>query len=101
MSIQLTYMTVFHMHPEFSDHKDDGDTTSDTGMAQDEIPVHPRKRKLRAKTEAQSREQAENREVVLEKPPNPYELYLNLRRQVLCFILLLFFISITLDPVFE
>ena len=75
------------MHPEFSDHKDDGDTTSDTGAAQDEIPVHPRKRKLRAKTEAQSREQAENREVVLEKPPNPYELYLNLRRQVLCLML--------------
>ena len=73
------------MHPEFSDSKEDGDTTSDTGMAQDEIPVHPRKRKLRAKTEAQSREQAENRDVILEKPPNPYELYLNLRRQVPCF----------------
>lgn len=50
---------------------------------QDEVAVHPRKRKLRPKTEAQSREQADNKEVVLEKPPNPYELYLNLRRQVI------------------
>ena len=68
------------------ENKEDGEPSSDPGTAQpDEIPVHPRKRKLRAKTEAQTREQAENREVVLEKPPNPYELYLNLRRQVHCF----------------
>ncbi|XP_076449038.1 uncharacterized protein LOC143285550 isoform X3 [Babylonia areolata] len=70
---------------EFAENKDDGsgEPASDSGGAgpNDEIPVHPRKRKLRAKTEAQTREQAENRDIVLEKPPNPYELYLNLRRQ--------------------
>lgn len=45
--------------------------------------MHPRKRKLRARTEAQTHS-AENRDVVLEKPPNPYKLYFNLRRQVKC-----------------
>ncbi|XP_025114689.1 LOW QUALITY PROTEIN: ankyrin repeat domain-containing protein 11-like [Pomacea canaliculata] len=49
--------------------------------APEEIHVHPRKRKLRARTEAQTHS-AENRDVVLEKPPNPYKLYFNLRRQL-------------------
>ncbi|KAK7115308.1 uncharacterized protein [Littorina saxatilis] len=68
---------------DFSENRDEGDDMSEAGgtTQQDEVAVHPRKRKLRPKTEAQSREQADNKEVVLEKPPNPYELYLNLRRQ--------------------
>lgn len=67
------------------DSKYDGESTDDAGIAHhvEEMPVHPRKRKLRAKTEAQSQQQQiEMREITLEKPPNPYELYLNLRRQV-------------------
>ena len=65
---------------EFND-KESGESASE--MVQEEIPVHPRKRKLRAKTEAQSRDpDVQTRDVVLEKPPNPYKMYLNLRQQV-------------------
>nr|KAG5712711.1 hypothetical protein BaRGS_029766 [Batillaria attramentaria] len=66
-----------------AESKDDGETASETGTVnQEETYIHPRKRKLRPRTEAQSKEQqVETRDVILGKPPNPYELFLNLRRQ--------------------
>ncbi|XP_005105958.1 ankyrin repeat domain-containing protein 11 [Aplysia californica] len=77
-----------------SDPKEEGDNSSTTRSQKgedsgaDDSSFPPRKRKLRNKTEQQTLQvtvataAAAKMNQPLEKPPNPYETYLNMRRQI-------------------
>ncbi|KAL3859903.1 hypothetical protein ACJMK2_010087 [Sinanodonta woodiana] len=58
-----------------------------SAVDEEEINIHPRKRKLRPKSDPTSSTAAEAVNtsyppVVIEKPPNPFELYLSIRKQI-------------------
>ncbi|KAK3586736.1 hypothetical protein CHS0354_014767 [Potamilus streckersoni] len=59
-----------------------------SAVDEEDISIHPRKRKLRPKSDPTSSTVAEvvntsYPPVVIEKPPNPFELYLSIRRQIM------------------
>lgn len=80
---------------ESTQNDDTGSTSKQSKSEDEEMHIHPRKRKLRPKPESTAQAQQDQQQqqhqaqpplpnVSYEIPPNPFELFLTMRRQIAC-----------------